>query len=90
MSKNKQKKKKTSIAPRSILAKWLIPSYGRLTQKIDKKKRQRRLHEQIKEQAGDHGIILTNSQIQQGLRSLPPEERHHPSHLVYALTDIKA
>jgi len=87
MSKNKQRKKKTSIKSSSILAQLLMSRSFK--KKLDKERRRRRLYEQIKEQSADQGIILTNSQIQQGLESLHPEKRHHPSHLVYALTDIK-
>ena len=74
--------KRTTVRKRSAALGFISPAYRRLSSKIDKSKKRKIIVEQVQKEAKKRGLIVSRTQISSDLKTLPPAEQHHHSHLL--------
>ena len=74
--------KRTTARKRSAALGFISPAYRRLSSKIDKSKKRKIIVEQVQKEAEKRGLIVSRPQISSDLKTLPPAEQHHHSHLL--------
>jgi len=67
---------------RSAALGFIFPAYGRVTRKMARRKRRKIIVEQVQKEAEKRGLIVSKPQISSDLKTLPPAEQHHHSHLL--------